>query len=238
MEFCGCWRMKCNRLRHRTASKVGFGVFLLFWQLAASQGHTILYLLARLGHEAGQWIHWGHGWAPDSNAERREWARKKLQAEELCEKVSICGTLDSTQNKQVKIKPQKDSQSPCLKFLQTEDLPCYHFKGLRNCQFCGLSHHNTTSDVWNSYAAGWGTAGSRIREADRTEKFKGKYYEMFTGAIRKAVWVVERLLSLAFVLLTAETSLTLMLTYILFFNTLKLQRQCTLLTLISVNVPI
>lgn len=29
--------------------------------------------------------------------------------------------LEAAQNKQVKIKPQKDSQSPCLKFLQTED---------------------------------------------------------------------------------------------------------------------
>ncbi|KAM3598873.1 uncharacterized protein V6R79_023733 [Siganus canaliculatus] len=48
-------------------------------------------------------------------------SRKKLQAEELCEKVSICSTLDTAQNKQVKIKPQKDSQSLCLKFLQTED---------------------------------------------------------------------------------------------------------------------
>lgn len=29
--------------------------------------------------------------------------------------------LETAQSKQVKIKPQKDSQSPCLKFLQTED---------------------------------------------------------------------------------------------------------------------
>lgn len=35
--------------------------------------------------------------------------------------MSMCGTLDRAQNKQVKIKPPKDGRSPCLKFLQTED---------------------------------------------------------------------------------------------------------------------
>lgn len=37
------------------------------------------------------------------------------------EKVAMCSMLDVAQNKQVKFKPQKDSPSPCLKFLQTED---------------------------------------------------------------------------------------------------------------------
>lgn len=78
------------------------------------------------GHEMKQHnkVLVGCGWAPDSNPETRTWtgeSRKKLPTEELCEKVSICSALDTTQTKQVKIKPQKDSQSPCLKFLQTED---------------------------------------------------------------------------------------------------------------------
>lgn len=54
-----------------------------------------------------------------------EWAElgraKKSSKLRSCEKMSMCGMLDRAQNKQAKIKPQKDGQSPCLKFLQTED---------------------------------------------------------------------------------------------------------------------
>lgn len=47
---------------------------------------------------------------------------KKFQAEQPCEKMSICSTrLEKVQSKQVKIKPRKDSRSVCLKIQQTLD---------------------------------------------------------------------------------------------------------------------
>lgn len=52
-------------------------------------------------------------------AERK--SRKRGSELPSCEKMSMCGTLDRAQNKQVKIKPQSDGRSPCIKFLQTED---------------------------------------------------------------------------------------------------------------------
>lgn len=142
--------------------------FLTYSSMAGSKDHE-----AKRHNNilAGQWIHWGHGWAPDSDQKNREWAgksRKKLQAQELCEKVSICSMLDTAQNKQVKFKPQKDSQSSCLKYFQTEDYHLTILKGLRNCQFCGLSHHSITDNVQSSYTAGWRTAGCCIRRKDST----------------------------------------------------------------------
>lgn len=124
--------MKCNRQWHRTASRDVFGVFLFFYFSNLQHRQDTLFdklhagMAGAKGHEAKQYnnVLTAHGWAPDSDPKKREWAgesRKKLQAEELCEKVSICSMLDTAQNKQVKIKPQKDSQSLRLKFLQTED---------------------------------------------------------------------------------------------------------------------
>lgn len=49
------------------------------------------------------------------------WREKALGWGTLWESVHLQQMLEAAQNKQVKIKPQKDSQSPCLKFLQTED---------------------------------------------------------------------------------------------------------------------
>lgn len=68
--------------------------------------------------------------------------------------MSMCGPLDRAQNKQAKIKPQKDGQSPCLKFLQTEDQHGQYLKGLRNCPFCGyftknVANHEQTASLLN-----------------------------------------------------------------------------------------
>lgn len=61
---------------------------------------------------------------PQTQTPRRESELElveKSSRQRSCEKVSMCSMLDTAQNKQVKIKPQKDSQSLCLKLLQTED---------------------------------------------------------------------------------------------------------------------
>ncbi len=67
-------------------------LFNWYTSMAGAKGHEVKQHNNIL---AGQWIRWGHGWAPDSNPKKREWAgesRKKLRVEELCEKVSICST--------------------------------------------------------------------------------------------------------------------------------------------------
>lgn len=55
--------------------------------------------------------------------ERVSWSEKKKAPGRgsLWESVHLQHTLETTQNKQVKIKPQSESQSVCLTFLQTED---------------------------------------------------------------------------------------------------------------------
>lgn len=55
--------------------------------------------------QSSRWLYWA------SNQKRREWELRE-RAEKgsklrSCEKMSMCGTLDRAQNKQVKIKPRK-----------------------------------------------------------------------------------------------------------------------------------
>ncbi len=116
------------------------GDYLTCSRMAGSKGHEA----KRCNILAGQWSHWGHRWSPDSDPNKREWAAKswkKLQAKELCEKVSICSMLDTAQDKQVKFKPQKDSQSSCLKFFQTED---YHLTILKVWEIVNFVVYPTT----------------------------------------------------------------------------------------------
>ena len=99
-----------------------------------------------------------------NNKEEREWAgegREKLWAVQLCEKVSIRSTYWSwPKTNKLKLNHRKDSESPCLKFSQTED---YHVTISKVWEklsvFVVLSCINETNTLYNSYKAGWATAG-------------------------------------------------------------------------------
>lgn len=122
--------------RHRTASKHGFRVFQFFWRFAAQWGQTIQHALAWLGQRDMKqnetsttfWLAIGSAEAtsePQTQAPRSESELEKAGKAPgwgaLWESVHLQHMLETVQNKQVKIKPQKDSQSQCLKFLQTGD---------------------------------------------------------------------------------------------------------------------
>lgn len=110
--------------------------YLLFWQLAAQQGQPIEHTLARLGQrdmkqdETTTTILLAIGSAEATSEPQTEAQRSESELEKagkapgwgaLWESVHLQHMLETVQNKQVKIKPQKDSQSQCLKFLQTGD---------------------------------------------------------------------------------------------------------------------
>lgn len=120
---------------HGTASKDGFRVFLLSWQLAAQQGQTTQHTLTWLGQrdvkqDETTTILLAIGSVEATNEPQTEAQRSESVLEKagkapgwgpLWESVHLQHMLETVQDKQVKIKPQKDSQSPCLNFLQTGD---------------------------------------------------------------------------------------------------------------------